>query len=217
MPRGVGKQRTDVEKEDHLQRIAPLHAMGLSAYEIADRLGVSHTTVYHDIAEVKRRFNAAAMESHGAMVQEKLAILREVRKEAYAAWERSKQDTWKATTRKVPVTLKEKPGGRRTGRKPAEPAPDQLREMFTTELTEVREGRLPASEYMNIILKTVEQERAILGLDEALKIDLQDSGGFWDAVARTPVVQSDSDDPIEAEIVRVDKTALPAHRNGDHR
>ena len=229
MPRPVGIGRSDVEKEADMAEIGRLHRMGFTYREIAAKTGISLPTIAKDLKAIKARYNEAHTLDRAAIIRERLDLLQDIKNEAFKAWERSKRDAIRRTTKKVPLreddggeglkgSLKKKPPKRGKGRIPKEPSTDELKRMFVTELTEVREGRLPASEYMNIVLKTIEQERALLGLDEALKVDLTGVGSFWDAliVARqgSPVR---GDDALEAEIVRVDHsaTALPAHKNGD--
>lgn len=188
--------------------------MGYSIREIALKvLGgrVSHATVVNDIKEIKQRYNESILESRQALVRERLDLLRDIRQEAFEAWERSKENAEKRTTKMTPgleaLLKKRKRGARgRRDQKGQEVTTDQLKDMFISELTEVVEGRLPASEYMNIILKTVEQERALLGLDEALKVDMSVGSLNWSDLFPPPRA---------AEPVRVvDAPRLPPGHNG---
>lgn len=222
MPRKSGRDghRSALEREEHLERVSRLHAMGYTLVEIAADLGVSKVTVFHDVQLIKKRYRESQLEAHAALVREKLEVLRHVRREAYAAWERSKLDATRRTTRRSPVVSVDPDDGsggggkgrkgKRKGRRGSDPTPDQLRDMFVSEILEVVEGRLPASEYLSVILKTVEQERALLGLDEALKVNMSVATLNWSDLFPLET-------PREAEPVRVvdlPRPLGPADRNG---
>lgn len=215
MPRKSGRDghRSALEREEHLERVSRLHAMGYTLVEIAADLGVSKVTVFHDVQLIKKRYRESQLEAHAALVREKLEVLRHVRREAFAAWERSKLDATRRTTRQSPSVVVDLGGGkgtRRKGRRGSDPTPDQLKDMFVSEITEVVEGRLPASEYLSVILKTVEHERALLGLDEALKVNMSVATLNWSDLFPPET-------PREAEPVRVvdlPRPLGPADRNG---
>lgn len=211
MPRKSGRDghRSALEREEHLERVSRLHAMGYTLVEIAADLNVSKVTVFHDVQLIKKRYRESQLEAHAALVREKLEVLRHVRREAFAAWELSKLDATRRTTRQSPSVVVDLDGGkgtRRKGRRGSDPTPDQLRDMFVSEITDVVEGRLPASEYLGVILKTLEQERALLGLDEALKVNMSVATLNWSDLFPPPRPA----EPVQV----VDVPQLPPGRNG---
>ena len=128
-------------------------------------------------------------------MQEKLEQLREVRLEAWLAWERSKEDRVKKTTEMVKAV---KPGGKdgkRAGgpngtakgkqRSGEKPMPSWGRaEVEMLRVIVVREGRLADNDYLLTIVRCLEVECLLRGLDPAKAGGPKGAGGIdWDALS----------------------------------
>jgi DNA-binding CsgD family transcriptional regulator len=81
--------------------IARLHARGWSKVQIAAELGVDEKTVRHYVKRIHAE--AAKLTANLAEAkQRELLMLEEAEREAWEAWERSKQDAVTETTRTLP-------------------------------------------------------------------------------------------------------------------
>lgn len=142
--------------------IAQLDRRGHSQHAIAAAVQISQPMVCQYLKKIRKRYEESLISNRAELVAEKLEQLREVRQEAWDAWERSKLNA--VTTRVHNVKAREDAGKKgkdklKTGRTLSESLV-KLKEIVTIE------GRLPASEYLGIVLKTLDAERELLGLDE---------------------------------------------------
>jgi predicted transcriptional regulator len=120
----------------------------LTQAEIAEALGVSQPMISYDLKIVRRRYIESQIANRAEQVALKLEQYHEVRSEAWAAWERSKADAGNVVEKFADSLGK---GEQRIKR------------------IVVREGRLPDNAYLTTIMKTLEAERHLLGLDEQAK------------------------------------------------
>lgn len=198
------KHLSKTSREEYLAKVAELDRRGWAQSKIAKECGVSQPQVCHDLKLIRRRYLEGMSEAREAMVEEKLAQYRDVRREAWAAWERSKKRTRKVERTRTVVKQEEGAGkvpdklGRAKGTKGR--AKDAAKAEVTEELRLVKEllateGRLPANEYLNTILKCLEAERELLGLDEARKVEITKPVD-WDDLTRRLAAP----DPVEAAI-----------------
>ena len=86
----AGPRRTKTQREADLAETARLDRLGYSQREIAAKIGVSCVQICYDLRTIRKRYARQAMEHTRELVGETLALLRDVRKEAHEAWERSK-------------------------------------------------------------------------------------------------------------------------------
>lgn len=161
------KLKSEADKEAMLAEVVKWDGRGYSHREIAAKVGVSKAMIHHYLEEVKQRYLHTQLEARAVGVFSVVSQLRDVRREAWEAWERSKEDAVRKTSRKGPPRVPRDKDG-----KPLPNAP-RSKELVLLELTEMLEGRLPANEYLRTILDTLKQERELLGLDEALKVDVK--------------------------------------------
>lgn len=211
------------QKEAVLAEVAKLHRRGYTFNEMAVKLEpllgrvVTSGAINVYVKEVKKRYLETQLEEREASVMETLAILREVRKEAWEAWERSKEDMNRTTKRSTPKAVEEdeEEEGSSKGVKGKKKRTtkrldvrDRARELMMVELTEMVEGRLPANAYLNTILETVAQERELLGLDEVTRVEVKG------AVLTVPWEQLygpiDGPRPSDAIERKIEQAALPA-------
>lgn len=198
-----GPRRTALQKEEDYAAIARLDRMGYSQREIAARVGLTQGQVCQDIKQIKKRYQTAALGERSAQLVEKLLQYRDVRAEAFEAWEDSKKPGIKVVEEQVLTRTKERdPDG--------DPAlqPDDEPEMLLTKIVTTREESLPRNEYLGTILKTIEGERELLGLDAPKKVDLKSQVFSWDMLAEAlPPSGGPVPDRIEEELARI--AALP--------
>lgn len=174
----TGPKRTPEQRELDLARMVKLLRRGLSKTQIAEQLGVSRGQIVYDWKQVLARLQADRDKDAKATVAAKLEEYREVKAEAWAAWERSKEDK----ERRTAETVTETSGG-------GEP-PGQSR----TKAVKQIEGRLPDHDYLNTVLKCLEAERELEGLDPPKKLRLGGEDGG----------------PIQVTVVEVLKPPEPA-------
>jgi len=93
------RDKHEIERDRYL--VADLHAKGLNFQQITDELNnrygisysISPTTVRRDYEWNLKRWRKQALVPTQADIEEQLIGLRQTRAEAWAAWERSKQDS----------------------------------------------------------------------------------------------------------------------------
>lgn len=239
--RGGGPKFTPSEREAVLNEVARLDRWGYSQEQIGKKLAeagfatVTGGMVCNYLKEIRERYRNAAMVERHEAVLEKLALLREIRREALEAWERSKEDARRRVEKKVPPLSidtsdlgkdAEAKRGKTKGKKGKKPklvqrpvSPEEEREMLISEIVDTIEGRLPANQYLATVLDTIKSERELLGLDMPTKSTIMGTIGvgvgplpedFWDRLAG---VQPKKEDPIEATIQRA-KESLANKPNG---
>ena len=120
----AANKRTKTGREEALARVADLDRMGYGQVAMARMLGVSQPQVCYDLKAVRSRYRETQLAKVEEAVNEKLAQLRDVRCEAWEAWERSKE-----------------------------------------------EGKLPDSGFLAIVLKALQAERDLLGLDAPKEVN----------------------------------------------
>jgi predicted transcriptional regulator len=155
-------KRSKTEREEALAETARLDRRGYSQRQIARVLGVDHSQVCYDLKVIRRRYQDTQLGERAALVAEKVEQYRELRAEAWAAWERSKEDATKRVEENT-----EKPGFGEDG----DPLPGRRK------VTETAERRLPGAEYARVILETCEAERKLLGLDAPVKAEVSGPEG----------------------------------------
>ncbi len=148
--------RTVSARTDRAARVWKLHCQGLKQTEIAARLGVAQPTVSRYIAkveEIMRVFYDPARDDRHRVRQ--LAELQQLRREAWEEWERSKADAEEAA-------VQQSTGGRDgSGQKVSKKTRHQTGD----------------SKYLVVIMKALEREAALLGLDAPVKVAQTDADG----------------------------------------
>lgn len=157
-----------LDREDMLKKIGKLHRFGLSQQKIAEQVGLSQPMVGRYIEKIRERYNTSAIANREALVQEKLAQYQELREEAFEAWQRSQTG----------LRLKVAEGE------------------LTPEKAEVQR-RAGNVEFLRLIRDTYADERAMLGLDEAIKFEGKVET-FWDMIAQE--MSRPINDPLEEAV-----------------
>jgi AcrR family transcriptional regulator len=158
---GVGSHRSKTKRERDLLAVARMSRRGFTLHEMAQELGVSPSTITLDLRRLRARYQKEAGEEHQVLVAEKRAQYREVRKEAWEQWERSKQN---ARRKVVEASVN------------ADGTPGRQRTTLTTE------GRLADTAYLRTIIETLRDESALDGLNAPRKVDANVNVMNWDAL-----------------------------------
>jgi hypothetical protein len=144
--------------------------------KIQENLGIkiSQPIVCRAIQRVRAEYRESALMHRNEMVVQEMKVLVDVRAEAIEAWERSKRNSRKVIRKKVPPRdcFKCKGTGAGGNKGPCKVCGGKKVIKFPPEVTSTVEGRLPASEYLNVIIQTNRAIRELLGLDEAIKLDV---------------------------------------------
>lgn len=79
--------------------VSALYFQGIPQYQIAERLGVDAAQVTRDLQFLERLWLEGAVENRDRWKAEEIARINHMEREAYAAWERSKQERETRTAR----------------------------------------------------------------------------------------------------------------------
>lgn len=173
------KFKTPTDKEEVLATVAKLNRRGYSQYAIADQVGVNQSTVSYYLKEIRQRYTQSIVNERKELVAEKLEQVREVITEAWEAWVRSKKDREKVTEEETSSNgyIKTKTGAS-------------------------REGQFGEVAYLNTVLRCIQAERELLGLDAPKTVTATVQTLDWNQLVKgLPVGQHP--DEIEQTISRI--------------
>jgi hypothetical protein len=126
------------------------------------------------------------MAQRAALTAEKRAQLRELRKEAWEAWERSKGDRQRVVTETRPGALCPKCKGQgkdaRVKGRVCHQCSGTGRMKDSKKVIQVHEGRLPSNEYLKTIIETLREEAELLQLTSPGSINTQVNVVAWDTL-----------------------------------
>jgi predicted transcriptional regulator len=167
-------------------QVAMMDRRGYDIHEIADRLGISEDAVQKSIEEVHTRYMNEVMAQRAALTAEKRVQLRELRKEAWEAWERSKGDRERTVTETRPGALCQKCKGQGKDAKVRGRVCHQCsgtgRMKDSKKVIQVHEGRLPSNEYLKTIIETLREEAELLQLTTPGNVNTQVNVVAWDTL-----------------------------------
>lgn len=206
---GISKLTSPTFKSQVLAEIARYDRRGYTQHRIVEAIRplvkLSQPTVCVLLKEVRLEYRNRAVEDRAEKVNEILQSIRDVRSEAWDAYEKSRLNG--VTRRRENVRPFEPKKGAKnsknsTGKKgeSVEQTLVLLKEVVTTE------GRLPANVYLQTVLETLKAERELLGLDAPKQLDIKQETtlSVWDQLAgweATSLTVVDANDPIEAKIL----------------
>ena len=140
------------------KRVAELYLQGWWQTEIAKELDISQQQVSHDLGVLKRLWQQSSLVDLDKVKSKELAKIDRLEAEYWRAWEKSKKDYQKSTS---------KQRGKKSGDKiEAETAEKTLQEIVVT----------GDPRYLQGIQWCVNKRCEIFGLDAARKLDLQSKG-----------------------------------------
>lgn len=151
-PPGVilGPKRSDLERKIDRKEMVRLMMKGWTQRMIAEQLGVSQGQISFDFRMVLKEINQHTTADAKEWVSLKLEEYAEIKREAWAEWERSKKDLERITNESF---------GSDKG--------DGWKE------AKVREGRLAANGYLSTVLECLKAERDLLGLNPAKELSVK--------------------------------------------
>lgn len=159
-----GHSRTKTERVIALEEVARLDRRGYNQFQIADLLGVTQQQVSYDLKAIRKQYAEATIATRAEYVAEKIEQLREVEREAWAAWDRSKENHERTTetTEKVEQPVAAPSASTETTLGP-EGGGNRLKTII------MKEGRLPESAYLQTIIACHKEEAALRGLYPPIK------------------------------------------------
>lgn len=211
---------TDTERVAVLAEVEKLDRLEYTQHQIADRLGIGQVTVHKYLLKIRQMYVERMVKDREEHVAKKLEEYRYLRREAWEAYERSKQDMEREHTEH---NLRLQPNGDdgeeekgnkdRKSRK--QKRSQQKLELILTKRVKTRQGRIPAVEYLRLIKETYDAERQMLGLDEAVKLDVRAQVIDW-GVFHVPALQGDIiDQRINDELNRTEAQLLMSGKEDD--
>lgn len=201
MPLNKKPKTVTAKRLDRINQVQDMFIRGLTQEAIARHFKVTEAIISQDVAIVRDRLAGYGKADNPFMLGRELATLDAVRREAWQALEKSKEERRKVTTE----TLESARGG------------------YTKEQV-VREMRLAEAEYMRVILDTSKQICTLLGLEAPKRLsvrgamlvgqvgpatDGQGAGFSWEALCGAPPPGTTPADGVERMIEGAGKPQPP--------
>lgn len=145
--RRVNNKRTHpgcLEMDERRAKVAELYVRGHSMAEIATVCGVHKCTIVRDVREIRKEWREQYADTFQRYTLEQIRKIDAVEKEAWEAWQASKQDS---------VTISRK-----------EPSSGDI------ETTTTVKGQTGDPRYLEAILRAIERRSKLLGLDAPEKV-----------------------------------------------
>ena len=144
-------RRLTANREHRLALVSHGMIQGRTQQELSGDMGVSQQQISRDWREVLRRWRESELVDTSQLRMRQLAEVNALKQEAWSAWLLSKKDAEKITTNE---------GGKED-----------------SDWTRIeRKGQTGDARYLDVINRCLEREARLLGLDEALPIDLSSGG-----------------------------------------
>jgi predicted transcriptional regulator len=177
------KFTTPSSREQMMAIVAKMDRRGYSYGQIAEVLGVTPEAVGEHVRRLKREYRAIAIEDLEESIGEKIEQYKEMRREAWEAWERSKERFEEVTeTESLPIRIEDTRGkkdkGDKSGRKDRNSP--ELRTVSKVTKSVYKSG----AEYLRIVLTCLEAERKLRGTDAPEKMDLRSEVLNWGELAK---------------------------------
>jgi hypothetical protein len=172
----VGPRRSKTEREADRAEAARLDRKGYTVTAIARIIGVSKQQISYDLKRIRERHLKSCLEERSAKVAEKLEELRDIRVEAWQAWEESLGNIADGLAERILAQIRVKVERCSKLKDRIDPA---LLDGIKVEVS----GK-PNTECLRIILACVQQERELLALDSVGKMDVASPKFDWDAFFR---------------------------------
>jgi len=132
--------------DERRQRVARLYLIGRTQWQIAEEAGCSQSLVSRDLRAIREAWRKSATIDFDEARAKELAKLEEVEREAWDAWQRSKNDA-------VTYRIKQTNDGE--------------------EKTVTRVGQTGNVRFLDMVQKCIAQRRTLLGLDAPSRSELR--------------------------------------------
>lgn len=188
------KHESETDRALTLEVVAKYDRRGYTQLQIVEMvqkergITLSQQGISLYLKQIRESYKQRVIEHQQDMLAEKLAQYAEIRREAWLAYEKSKEDGVSILTEKapgIPVVLNT--GPLKPGEKPGRRDHPETLAGTLQLLKEVvrREGRIPANEFLKTIMATLDAECRLLGLEAPKKLDVNAKVGFdWDELIR---------------------------------
>lgn len=190
----AANKRNKSQRKEMVDKALHMLSRGESRYSIARQLGESQRVidqVLKTAVDLVVKERTIADDEERAL---KIAEYKEVKREAWLAWERSKADAQKIVVERFKPRPKKDEDG------------NEVEQPEQKKTTRSNEGRLPSSSYLTIILQCIQAERELMGLDPDLNINLKQTHAIsWDSFseAARKAASIERHDQVEQELMKM--------------
>ncbi len=212
-PNKFAAKFTPTEKEEVLAKVSQLDRRGWTQWEIAKEIGVSQSLVSVWLVNMRKEYIAQRMVDQAWLIEQKRQQYAELKKEAWLAWERSKE-IWEKEEEVLGLSPGKKTKDSKTSKAPKD-AEELTQYLRVIRITKTKEGRLPGAEYLAIILRCLEAERELDGLDVTKELKIKSEGSLlvdWDNMVK---LRSSYVDEVENAITDAKKGQEGVVNNGN--
>ncbi len=176
-------ERTPQQKDIDRVEMMRLLVRGWTIEEIATKFQTTKTQIQGDYQDVMKDLVRERTTNAEALRQMKLREYAQVKKEAWEAWERSKED-W---NRRIIQQTTYDSGNN-----------DQLGGSTSLKTIDTTEGHLPSNEYLKTVVSCLNAERQLQGIDPPKKLNVSGTIVSWDVLVDALPTASDRDEIEEA-------------------
>lgn len=177
--RKAGEHRKAVEREVDRTKLIRMVSRDYSMEEIGRELNISTNRVYLEYKIILKQLRKERLDLTEEVIEQKLLEYKEIKREAWDAWERSKSSHI--------ITKSKQTSGGMGGK-------------LTYEDTQTTETRVGDNSYLAVVLECLKAEREIQGLDPEKKMRVSGNIINWDILANGIPVDGPVPDLIENEI-----------------
>lgn len=212
-----GPKRTKCKRVLDRANMIRMLSRGYTQAQVAEELKLHQTQISHDFRILMKELMAAEEEVRGEMVWKKKIEYAALKKEAWEAWEASKLAQTKEVVEKMPDrecrkckgTGKYEPPKGRTKPIKCDVCKGTGKVPGATKITTTRQIGPGDVAYVSALLRALEAERELFGLDEPKKVEETVNANVmnWDALV-TGIPRKDAPDEIEARIEAILKGQL---------
>lgn len=166
-------------------KITKLVRRGWTQVQIASELGIHQTMVSKEWRFIVKEIQDTQSEDAKAHIALMLEQYAEVRREAWEAWEKSKEDHRRYSEEEYihppKAPTKDLSGGKKSGDSKDAPA-----RTGGKKITKVEDGRLPGAQYLSTILECLKAERELRGLNPAKEVKVSGTVDLWEVLMGSP-------------------------------
>jgi hypothetical protein len=172
---GKNRKNDQYQRCERQRQVAELYLRGRSQVEIAYELGCSQPTVSNDLAAIRREWRATTTRDFEEATVQKLAEYAEVKKEAWRAWDQSKEDFRRRVEeiepdRECPVC---DGSGMNMRQQPCRSCDGAGTMGGVGKLTQTTVGRCGDASHLRVVLDCLKAERELLGLNPAKEVSVK--------------------------------------------
>jgi len=190
-----GRRRSTTERLSHLVRESDMYLHGYWQHEIAAELGISRRTVGNDLVALHKIWEKKALASHEKMLQQTLARIDWLERQAYEQWQLSLKGSPSSTTSYFETD------------ESGEPLPSRAA------MREIEDEGRGDIMWWNAIARCAEMRVRVLERGMPLRLEIGEAGTDWDEIAKRNL-QDWTEEPEESDIL-VDNVVVDDKSNGN--